>query len=442
MFTPSLPRGGLPLARVLTAAAVRALRPAEDRREIPDGGIRGLRLLIQPSGARSWIMRFRRPDGRSAKLTLGTVNDAELGGEPVIGGHLTLAAARRLAAEVHRQRALGRDPAADYVNEKRARADARRKTFDGAALAFIEEHARPKTRRWRETAALLGFNAELDIVACGLAQRWRKRPIAEITAHDIYSTVAACRNSSRARHLYSALSTMFGWLLERRVIEKNPCDGVARPEAPNARDRVLSDDELRWFWGACARIDEPFGPMFRLLLLTGARLREVAEMTHRELSDSTWTIPATRTKNGREHKVPLQPAALDIIAGVRRIAGKPGYVFTTNGRTPVSGFSVAKKRLDREMAVLAKQDGAELKAWRLHDLRRTAATGMARAGADLHVIERALNHVSGSFGGIVGVYQRHKYEAEVKAALEAWGRFVTALAEGKTDNVVAPHEAV
>jgi integrase len=424
--------------KVLTAAAVRALRPAEDRREIPDGGIGGLRLLIQPSGARSWIMRFRRPDGRSAKLTLGTVDvdGSEIGGEPVIGGHLTLAAARRLAAEVHRQRALGRDPAADYVNEKRARADARRNTFDGTALAFIEEHARPKTRRWRETASLLGFNADLEMVSGGLAHRWRNRPIAEITAHEIYSTIAKCRSSSRARHLYSALSTMFGWLLEHRVIDKDPCDGVARPEPPRARDRVLSDDELRWFWGACARIDEPFGPMFRVLLLTGARLREVAGMTHGELSGSTWTIPGARAKNGCEHQVPLPPAAQEIIAGVRRIAGKPGYVFTTNGRTPVSGFSVAKKRLDREMAALAKRDGAELKPWRLHDLRRTAATGMARAGADLHVIERALNHVSGSFGGIVGVYQRHKYEAEVKAALEAWGRFVINLVEGKADNAL------
>ena len=115
-------------------------------------------------------------------------------------------------------------------------------------------------------------------------------------------------------------------------------------------------------------------------------------MTRAELSEdsSTWNIPGTRAKNKRPHVIPLPPLAREIVAGVKQIAGKPGYVFTTNGRTPVSGFSKTKKRLDIAMPAVPH--------WRVHDLRRTAATGMARAGADLHVIERALNHVSGSFG--------------------------------------------
>jgi hypothetical protein len=142
-------------AKVLTAAAVRLHKPGAVRREVPDGGAVGLRLVIQPSGAMSWAMRFRRPSGVLAKLTLGTCDVAgeEITGEPAIGGHLTLAAARRLAAEVQRRRALGRDVVADQRNERqRTRAAAGERagnTFGGGAIRFVEEHVRPKTRRWR-----------------------------------------------------------------------------------------------------------------------------------------------------------------------------------------------------------------------------------------------------------------------------------------------------
>jgi integrase len=165
-------------------------------------------------------------------------------------------------------------------------------------------------------------------------------------------------------------------------------------------------------------------------------------MTRSELEGPTWTIPGSRTKNKRTHTVPMPPMATEIITGVRVIAGEAGYIFTTTGETPVSGFNHAKAAIDRAMLTAARHECLEdadkvtIAPWRLHDLRRTAITGMARAGADVHVIERAVNHISGSFGGIVGVYQKHKFEAEKKAALEAWAKLIASIIGELPPNVV------
>jgi integrase len=201
------------------------------------------------------------------------------------------------------------------------------------------------------------------------------------------------------------------------------------PPAPAARDRVLTDAEVGQVWRACGASGEPFGSAVRLLLLTGCRLNEVAGMRTPELSDdgATWTIPGERTKNGRAHVVPLSPQAREVLAGVLRISDS--LVFTTNGRTPVSGWSKVKRRLDR---------AAEIPSWRLHDLRRTAATGMAELGVPPHVVEAALNHVSGARAGVAGTYNRAAYAAEKRAALERWGAHVAGLASGRRAAKVVP----
>jgi integrase len=311
-------------------------------------------------------------------------------------------------------------------------------TFSIAARQFVEEHASTKTRRWKETARLLGLSPlDLKTIQGGLVDRWHNKPITEISTDDVYALVDEARrqgipgigkrntglSEARARAMFSCLSKMFGWLVAHRRTKTNPCVGIPRPAAPPARERVLGDAEIRWFWTACDGLGSPFGPLLKILLVTGARLNEVARMTRHELSDdgSTWMLSGARTKNRRSHTLVLSPLAREVLGEVKVISSEAALVFSTNGRTPVSGFSKMKARLDREMQALA---GKEIQPWRLHDLRRTAATGMARAGADLHVIERALNHVSGSFGGIVAVYQRHKFEAEVKRALEAWAELL------------------
>ena len=259
--------------------------------------------------------------------------------------------------------------------------------------AYIAEYARPETRNWLETARLLGLryhhDGELEEAKGSLAQRWADRPVAGIDAHDVWSVIEEARriaipgiaarnrdiSDSRGRALFAALSSMFSWLKRQRRIASNPCAGVHRPAGPKARDRVLTADEIRWLWRACDSVDaplapgapRPFGPLLKVLLLTGQRRNEVAGMTRDELSDdgATWNIPGSRTKNGRAHVVPLPPLVRELIASVR---AKPGnLVFTTTGTTAVSGWSRMKGRLDAAMLAAAREEGrAVIPPWTLH----------------------------------------------------------------------------
>jgi integrase len=177
----------------------------------------------------------------------------------------------------------------------------------------------------------------------------------------------------------------------------------------------------------------------KTLLLTGQRLSEVTGMTDAEITGDTWHLPALRTKNGRAHDVPLSPAVRDVLTSMERIDGKAGLYHTTNGVSPLSGFHKGRGHLAAHMVAIASEEAGEpveIPHWTFHDLRRTAATGMARLGIPVRVTEAVLNHVSGTGGGIVGVYQRHDYADEKRKAVEAWARFVVNLVDGTANNVV------
>jgi integrase len=466
------------MAKALTDAAVKAVKGGKARREIADTYAQGLYLIVQPSGKKSWALRYRRPNGQPAKLTLGPVDFT--GEEPAdpttlaLGTPLSLQAARVVAAEQMRQRAKGIDPAARHVAEKRCLAqateDAAANTFPALATRFVNEHkvrrtgARP--RRWRAIARYLGLAYGADseaptLIVKGLADRWSARAVTSIDGNDLYGVVNEVRRTgvpglpkgyrhdakglsdTQGQAMAAVLSTLFSWLLEHRHIGANPALGMHKPLAPRARDRVLNTkpdvrraDEVRWFWQATGKLTQPFEVLLKLLLLTGCRRDELAEMRWDELSDdmATLRLPGSRTKNGRPHTVHLAPVARDLLTGMPRIAGCP-YVFTTNGKTPVSGFSVMKKTLDTAMLDIAhaERPDAVIPPWRVHDLRRTCATSMADIGVLPHVIEAVLNHVSGSKGGIAGVYNLAAYEAETK---EAWNRWALRLQTLLADNVI------
>jgi integrase len=240
--------------------------------------------------------------------------------------------------------------------------------------------------------------------------------------------------------LFVALSSLFSWLRRQRRVESNPCAGLPRPAPATVRERHLKPDEVRWFWAAIDTVGDPFGVLLKLLLLTGQRLREVAGMRRDdELSTdgTTWTLPGTRTKNGRSHVVPMPQFARELISGVQ---SKGELIFTTTGTTPVSGWSRMKRRLDKAMLAAARKEkpDALIGAWRLHDLRRTAVTGMAELGVRPDVIERVVNHVSGTRGGIAGVYNHAEMLDERKAALERWAAHVEQLVSGKPAKIVDP----
>jgi integrase len=208
------------------------------------------------------------------------------------------------------------------------------------------------------------------------------------------------------------------------------------PKAEESRDRVLTDDEIRWLWNAAEMQGFPFGPMTQLLLLTGQRRSEVAGMRLAELSvrNRMWHLPKGRTKNGEAHDVPLADQVIAILQQLPKIAGGDGFAFTSTGVTPVSGFSRAKASLDLLIAdVAAKETPKEVRRvepWIFHDLRRTCASGMASLGVAPHVIEAVLNHKSGTIKGVAAVYNRHQYTAEKQQALQAWARRVSEIVAG------------
>jgi integrase len=367
------------------------------------------------------------------------VSGIETSGAPVKGMPMSLAGARMLGAELNRKRAMGVNIVAEAKTVKhRRKTDLEERavnSFAPLARAFIEQHAKPKTRTWALSARLLGLRPDtLESIPKGLADRWRVRPVSEIGVDDIHSLIHEIRQrgvpgwgrrnggDSVAWVAHARIAKFFSWLTERRVIATNPCSAVRRPDASTPRDRTLSDPEIRWFWKAADELGQPYSVLLKLLLLLGQRRAEIAGLRWTELNGDTWTIPATRVKNKKTHLVTLPRLALELLSTITPIGET--FVFTTNGTTPVSGWSKVKARLDTKMAELA---GERIPAWTVHDLRRTCATGLQRLGVRLEITEAVLNHVSGSRSGIVSVYQRHQYGPEKRAALIAWADYVAKL---------------
>jgi integrase len=421
----------------LTTISVEKAQGKAARYERPDGRLSGLYLIVQPSGAKSWCVRYRIA-GKPQKLTLG--------GYPAID----LVAARKLAGEALRAVAEGRNPGAERHAARRKAVEDGADTIEDVALKFLERHAKRHTREssWRETARILGFAvdpadaAKLVRSASGgdVLRKWKGKTIHAVKRCDVIELLDGIVDRGSpvaANRVLAATRKMFAWAVSRDMLAASPCAGVKAPAPETSRDRVLSDDELRAVWRAGDAIGYPFGPLVKLLILTGQRRDEVAAMRWSELDMAarTWTLPRERTKTDKSHTVPLSDAVVVVLENLPRIAGA-GYVFTTNGSTPVSGFSRAKRRIDD---IVAQALGSAPPQWVLHDLRRTCATGMARLGVDLPVIEKVLNHVSGSFAGIVGVYQHHSYADKVRTALDVWGRHASSQTsdEPAESNIIA-----
>lgn len=396
----------------------RAKPPARGRAEYFDASFPGLALRITDKGAKSWSV-FYRLNGRLRRFTIGNY--------PAIKP----ADARREArAALDRVRA-GADPA----EEKRARRDQRTpetETFGAVLEDYLERQVKPNTRKstYLETKRAIEHDA---------LPKWRKRPIGSITPRDVIDLIddIIARDARvQANRTLARLKTFFKWVTQKKRIAISPVADMELPTQERARDRVLSDDEIRWLWAACDEIGWPFGPLIQLLILTAQRRDEVAGIARAELAiaEKTWTIPREKTKNDTAHEVQLCSTAVAILESLPRI-GDGGLIFTTTAETPVSGFSRAKLRLDKAMLAakgqaLGKQKGDAIPNWTLHDLRRTAATGMARLKIAPHVVDRVLNHTSGTIRGVAAVYNRFAYLDERRAALEAWGRYV--------DNLIGP----
>jgi integrase len=265
--------------------------------------------------------------------------------------------------------------------------------------------------------------------------RWKDRPVASITKREALELLdeIAARTPATARNLHSYLHRLFQWCAGRDIVKTNVLAGTDKPKAGGSRKRVLSDSELALVWQAADMTPYPFGPIVKLLVLTGCRKSEIAGLRWDEIEDGAIHLPGDRTKNGLPHSVPLSAEAQAVIASLPHMANTP-FVFSTTGKAPVSGFSKWVDRLNVKVTNL--NDGDELEPWVLHDLRRSTATGLGELGTATDVVELALNHISGSRRGVAGTYQRSKRLTETAAAFVLWGRHISSLVGDADSNIV------
>jgi integrase len=382
-----------------------------------DDELTGFGALCTKTGACSYFIEYRLGGRATAqkRMTIGK------------HGVLTPDQARQRAKEELGKVARGADVSQAKKDE---RAKLKAGTFrDLSEGYFAAKGKQAKTgewvsRHWKETHTMM---EKLVYPALG-----KKVPDA-VTKAELAGLInkTMAHSHSVARRLHETLRPLFGWAFASGAIQSNPMTGLPCPKPVEARDRVLSDEEIRAFWQAATAENWPFSSVFKVLLLTGQRKNEVAAMRWREidLDAGEWTIAKERAKNGKAHTVDLHPEAIRLLdplgdAAAARRGDDAEYVYSTTGYSAPSGWSKVKARIDDRMQAIL---GDKFQEWRIHDLRRTAASGMAALGFQPHVIERVLNHVSGVNSGLVSVYNRHEYRDERKRAIMAWGARVMEL---------------
>ena len=398
--------------RALTAPAVERIKPPQTgQADHFDMGYPGLALRISYGGARTWVY-FYRLHGKQHRLTLGRY--------PA----MSLADARSGWQSARKTVGAGDDPA----RRKLPGAD----SFDVVADEWLR----------RDQANNRSRDEVERILTRDVKPAWSGRLIGNIARRDVLDLIDGIADRGAvtlARRVHAHVHRLFRWAVGRGIIEANPAADLPKPGAVVKRDRVLSDSEVAIVWNAAGELGWPFRDVIRLLLLTGARREEIGALSWAEVREDRIELAGQRTKNSEPHTIPLSLAAREIINGMPRISGSP-FAFTTTGTTAISGWSRAKQLLDREAARL--NNGAPLPPWRLHDLRRTVATGLQRLGVALPVIEAVLGHISGSRAGVVGIYQRHSFDDEKRIALDAWGRRLTEIGIADTSsNIMALREA-
>src|SRR5262245_50741010 len=394
----------------LSELAVRKLQaPSIGRRELYDGIIPGFGVRITDKGAKSYIFLYVH-EGRRRRYTIGRV------------GAFSLDQARRKARELYELAQAGRDPAAEKKAPKATPA-----AFKDV-VALFDRRALAGNRTGRET---------LRIIERELLPHWKDKPFTSITADDVHDRIDAVLDAGKkeaARRLFEITRRLFNWARAQRDsyrIERSPCEGLKADDLFGEkafRDRTLKDAELRAVWNAAGEVGYPFGPIVRLLILTGLRRNEVARAQWGEFdfANALWTIPAERMKGSAAHVVPLTAEMLEIIQSLPR---QGPYLFRSgrNVSRPVSGFSAMKDRLD---ALLS-----QVEEWNLHDLRRTMRTHLSSLpvpGGDL-VRELVIGHTKPE---LHKVYDQHAYLDEKRRALELWGARLQTIVNPRPANII------
>jgi integrase len=369
-----------------------------------DVGRPGFGVKVTPKGRKVFVVLYRigGSGSRLRKYTIGPY------------GRVTLHQAQVAAQKVFTAKLEGRDPAGEKREAKRRIVADR---VDDLLEAYIAQHVSQR-RSSGEISRLLRRE---------IGKTWGGRSIHEITKRDAVEVITAIEQRGApiaANKTLKTLKTFLRWCVGRAVLDQSPADGIPLPAKEISRDRILADDELARVIISARKIGGPYGGIVELLTLTAQRREEVACVTLEELDieQRIWTLPKTRTKNGKPHIVHLSNEAIIVLNRANKIGA---FVFSLNGAKPFRDFGRAKRQLDELSGV---------RDWRLHDLRRTCVSGMARLGIPPHVADKILNHQSGTISGVAAVYQRHDFLAERKDALEWWGAHVRKiLAEASSD---------
>jgi integrase len=402
--------------QAITIRTIEAAKPAFDRDVYTwDTGLRGFGLRVTPKGVKSYVLQYRVEGGPARRKTIG-----------VHGSPWTTQTARKEAERLLMLVRQGIDPVEQQREAKR-----RENALNMARYCdlFVELYLQPN---WPDT-----WPEAMRTLENVVKPRWGKRSLASLKRVDMVKLMDEYADRpGRKKYVHSLLRKLFNWAVDREDVEISPLAGMKAPRPSPSRRRVLGQEELVCLWLACDQLGWPWGPYVRLLVLTMQRRQEVADMDWAEidLEAKTWTLPAERAKNDEAHVIPLTPLAIDQL---HALAPKSrGLVFTTTGVTAVSGFSKVKRLLDEEMFKLQRarliQRGADaasvtIPEWRLHDIRRTGATNLQALGIPIEVTEAVLNHISGTRAGVAGIYNRHRYDEEKRAALCAWDERISAL---------------
>jgi integrase len=409
--------------RSLTDRTLKALenKPADPGKtyDVRDGVVPGLHVRVMPSGARTFVLVARYPGSRNpTRRSLGSY------------GALTLEEAREKARAWLGLIERGTDPANEEELQRQAELRKQKNSFAAVAEDFIKRHV-SKTRK----ADVVERELRREFI-----QRWGDRPITDITQHDVVAVIDEVVDRDapyQAHNLLGHVRTLFNWAIGRGVygLERSPCDRLRPKQVIGrklARQRILAGAEVRALWEATETMGYPYGPLFRLLLITGQRKSEVAEARWSEfdLEKREWTIPAKRMKAEAAHMVPLSDEALKILVGLHRFNKGDCLFSTTFGTKPVNGFSKAKEILDREMA--ARLPSAP-EPFVIHDIRRTMRTGLSALPVPDIVRELVIAHTQ---KGLHKVYDLHAYADEKRHALDLWAARVRDIVEPPPANVI------
>lgn len=368
-----------------TDAYIKNLKPLINRYDVYDANLAGFGLRVSSSGTKSWIVLGRNME-RKTRVTLGRY--------PQMG----LAVARQRAMIVLSDMADG--------EHKRSKT---LQLFDSGLEDWYE----------KDQAKNKSFSQVKNAIDLHVRPYLKGFKLANIEKRDIIRIIdrIAEKTPTQANRVLAFLKRFFNWCISRDLLIISPANGIGKAKTESSRDRVLSASELKSIYQATYKMDYPFGSLFRILILTGQRLNEVAGCSWEEfdLENQKWELPKDRSKNKISHLVHLSAPVLMEMCELKPVA-KHDLVFTTTGHSSVSGFSRAKKRLD---------DLSEVKLWRLHDIRRTFATiTTEKLEHEPIVVDRILNHVNGSVRGIAAVYQKGQYLNKRKVALDAWAEYV------------------